>query len=313
MTAATTQPMPDGYSLSTQTGTGGKPLMWVRLDGVTQLAPLKWLIAWGAFVTDDAGVTRYDEAALAAGVLASDFQIDSVRIIPDAEMPADMSLHHQVFNDQTRLWEKPNIIDSVRRHHEGDRDFDVRAALFDFYNSQNRVRFMRFVMAENLRGLEGDAWTAARARHHAELDEYDAVRDARLGYAFDIVLTEALIDSLHRVEQEDDDELPTVTADRWFDEWAQPQSTALLTELRRRAALPTGAPGRLSVRLTDAVAKFAELLTADGQHAEGATARTWPRAVRFVTALATGDDADARERTLDSAIATVVTALNPPS
>lgn len=267
--------------------------------GIISFAYLRDTI--GAFKRNDAGEVVFDDAALAADLAKHDWLHD-FRLVPDAEMPADMSVLHTEFNPTTRLWQKPNIIDSVRKHHEGDRDFDVKAALFDFHNSQNRARFMRFLRAEATRGLSGAERTAVDARYKAEVDAYNALRSARLEYAFDIVMTEAAIDSLHRVEQDAADVQPSDTADRWH-EWAAAQSKALCAEMMRRNALAsTHADAIHDDHLADFVAHIAATLTADGALPAGDTGRTWPRAVRFVPALATGDAADATERTLASAM-----------
>lgn len=310
MTTDTPQPIttpPSGHSIHNASAVvNGRTYNWRALwsleNGRVHLTSFEYWLGQGLFVRDDSGAVVFDNAVLDA----LDY---SLVFIPDSQLPADMSLHHTEFNAETQKYQLPNILDRVRKRHEGDRDFDVHSALFDFHNSQNRITYMRFQMAEAVRNAAAADVATTRARHVEQINAYNTVRDTHLSYAFEIVLTEAHIDSLNYFH-------PSDTTDADIDaahQWAVSQAATLLAELQRRAALPTSSDDRLRADCTDYVARFSTLLTADGQHAADASERTWPRDVRWVAALSTGAKADSRERTLASAFTLVGTALNPPA
>lgn len=242
---------------------------------------------WNAFKRDDDGNVVLNQEGIDATEARSAYSVLEIYIIPDIELPEDMSRHHTYFNETTRKWEKPNVLHETRAHHERNADFDVNLARWTIRRYREERRWRTF-----LQEREG---ADARAAFRTEIQRLDALADEHLDFAWRPILIGEMVESLNAVYRPESDDTLTSAAVKSIDTYL--------------AAV--AANKRLGAHHSEFHAKFQEWLLEDAAKSAQDASRHWKRGFIIVDTLSTGDDANALEVTAASIITKIKAAVAP--
>jgi len=155
---------------------------------------------------NDSGEIVFDQSAFDARAATSDYVGETMRPIPDSELPENMTRYHTHFNDTTRKFELPIINADIAHAHERSHDADIAAAVATICHVDIDLMH-RNAMLANLNAAETEK---ARGKYGNFDDCMDTIVDANAEPALEHAWLKSLGDIRHTGR--DNPEVEFVTA-----------------------------------------------------------------------------------------------------